>query len=67
VLTNRGNNDDEARKIVPEDSLPSWNTAERDDAGRPRFPDGAYIVTVKAWDAKGNVATARDRVIVSNR
>lgn len=59
VLTNRGDDDGEPRRIDPSDGLASWNTRA--------FPDGEYIVTVEAWDAAGNHAVARDRVIVANR
>jgi hypothetical protein len=59
VLTNHGNNAAEPRRIDPADGRASWDTRA--------FPDGEYIVTVEAWDAAGNAAVERDRVIVANR
>jgi hypothetical protein len=48
------------------DGMPSWRTAEEDGQGRPRYPNGEYVVTVWAYDYKGNVATRRDTVHVRN-
>ena len=45
----------------------AWNTAALDRNGKPLFPDGLYVVTVKAYDNKGNFSTASDSVRVRNR
>ena len=44
-----------------------WLTDQKDQSGGPRFPDGMYTVTVTAWDAWGNTATASNEVLVKNR
>jgi hypothetical protein len=44
----------------------AWTTTAVDDQGQPLFPDGDYVITVKAFDAKGNVAAASDTVRVEN-
>jgi hypothetical protein len=59
VLTNRGNDEVEPRRIDAADGRAAWDTRA--------LPDGEYVVTVRAWDAAGNVAAASDRVIVANR
>jgi len=43
-----------------------WRTNQKDLSGRPRFPNGMYTITVTAWDAKGNQATATGQVYVEN-
>jgi hypothetical protein len=45
----------------------AWNTAEPDESGNPRFPDGPYIITVIVYDAVGNSSSASDAVLVENR
>lgn len=44
----------------------AWNTAALDEDGMPLFPDGDYIITVKAIDIAGNSASASDVVRVRN-
>jgi hypothetical protein len=44
----------------------AWHTAELDNTGAPRFPNGDYVVTVYAYDFKGNMATRSDTVRVAN-
>ncbi|MFB0564963.1 MAG: peptidoglycan DD-metalloendopeptidase family protein [Candidatus Aminicenantaceae bacterium] len=44
----------------------AWNTAAVDASGNPRFPDGQYTITVKAWDFLGNCSMASDIVEVRN-
>jgi murein DD-endopeptidase MepM/ murein hydrolase activator NlpD len=53
--------------IEPSDRLQAWETVERDAAGKPRFPDGVYTVTVRAWDLKGNRAARSATVRVENK
>jgi murein DD-endopeptidase MepM/ murein hydrolase activator NlpD len=53
--------------IEPNDKVQAWNTAERDSTGKPRFPDGLYTVTVRAWDLKENQATRTATVRVANK
>ena len=48
------------------DKLQAWNTAEK-VGGRPRFPDGEYTVTVRAWDIKRNQGTQTAKVRVVNK
>jgi hypothetical protein len=45
----------------------AWNTAELDESGNPRFPNGLYIITVIAYDALGNSSSASDIVLVGNK
>jgi hypothetical protein len=52
--------------MTPGDGAPSWRTAERDAAGRPRYPNGDYVVTVWAYDFRGNAASRQDTVRVRN-
>lgn len=56
----------EAGEINPSDRNFSWNTASTDTDGTPVFPDGKYTVTVKAYDAAGNAASASEWVWVDN-
>jgi hypothetical protein len=44
----------------------AWNTAAHDTQGNPRYPDGVYRITIKAYDAHGNSSTGVDSVIVKN-
>jgi murein DD-endopeptidase MepM/ murein hydrolase activator NlpD len=44
----------------------AWNTAEKDELGNPRFPDGVYTITVTAYDSIGNRSTVSDIVRVRN-
>jgi len=50
----------------PADRALAWRTAGRDAAGRPRFSNGDYVLTVRAYDFKGNVAATSDTVRVRN-
>lgn len=58
---------DELQKIDIAYQNLSWNTAELDESGNPRFPDGLYIITVIAYDAVGNSSSASDAVLVGNK
>jgi len=53
--------------IEPSDRLQAWDTAERDEAGRPRFPDGLYKVIVRAWDLQGNQTSRTATVRLANQ
>jgi hypothetical protein len=48
------------------DGAQAWDTAARDAAGQRLFPDGQYIITVRAADEAGNVAQHVDTVEVRN-
>ena len=48
------------------DAAHAWRTTERGPDGAPRFPNGDYVVTVRAWDFKGNAAARSDTVRVRN-
>jgi murein DD-endopeptidase MepM/ murein hydrolase activator NlpD len=52
--------------IEAADELHTWDTAERDAAGKPRFPNGLYRVTVRAWDLAGHRAERTATVRVAN-
>jgi len=44
----------------------AWHTAALDGSGERLFPNGPYVVTVRAWDFKGNLAALADTVVVAN-
>lgn len=48
------------------DKRSAWDTAQCDEDGERRFPDGAYEIIVRAWDLAGNKAEERMRVWVEN-
>jgi hypothetical protein len=50
----------------PADRAHAWRTGERDGHGRPLWPNGDYVVTVRAWDHKGNRAEQSDTVVLLN-
>jgi hypothetical protein len=52
--------------MTVEDAGRSWQTAARLADGAPRFPDGDYVITVRAWDSAGNMAARADTVHVRN-
>jgi len=57
---------DELKKVdITQDQL-AWNTAELDEHGNPRFPNGIYTIIVTAYDFKGNSSSASDSVLVKN-
>lgn len=56
-----------ATAISPADGNRAWRTGERDARGRRRFPNGDYLVTVRAWDAAGNMIERTERVRVRNQ
>jgi murein DD-endopeptidase MepM/ murein hydrolase activator NlpD len=51
--------------LEPSDKLQAWNTTDR-EGGRPRFPDGDYTITVRAWDIAENQGTQTAKVRVVN-
>ena len=53
-------------KITPRDAAECWDTAARDRAGKPLWPDGRYSVNVYAWDITGNRAVVGATVQVKN-
>lgn len=50
----------------PDLTLNAWKTDERNAAGQPRFPNGDYTVTVRAYDHRGNVSERSETVRVQN-
>ncbi len=58
---------DESSKIDIAHGRLAWNTAERDEFGNFRFPDGLYVITVIAYDFMGNSSSASDTVMVENK
>ncbi|MEM6671799.1 MAG: M23 family metallopeptidase [Planctomycetota bacterium] len=52
--------------IEPGDASFAWDTTELAEGERPRFPDGLYDVTVRAFDLAGNVGSSTARVRVEN-
>jgi murein DD-endopeptidase MepM/ murein hydrolase activator NlpD len=54
-------------RIEPRDGTECWNTAERDQRGKPLWPNGQYSVNVYAWDIAGNRAVVGAVVRVRNR
>ena len=44
----------------------AWNTAELDANNNPVFPNGEYVITVRAFDFMGNFSTEKDTVIIDN-
>lgn len=53
-------------KITSRDSSECWDTAAKDDAGKPVWPDGQYSVNIYAWDISGNRGVVGARVQVKN-
>lgn len=53
-------------QISPLDRNQCWDTAARDRAGNPLWPDGEYTVTVCAWDIAGNLGFDEQTVRVRN-
>ena len=43
-----------------------WRTTMVENSGARRFPNGSYTITVTAWDAAGNEASASTTVEVTN-
>jgi murein DD-endopeptidase MepM/ murein hydrolase activator NlpD len=53
-------------RITPRDAAQCWDTATRDDTGKPLWPNGRYSVNVYVWDIAGNRAVAGAIVKVKN-
>ena len=66
VVTNGDMPEEGQIPVDPAWTVRGWNTAAQDENGAPLFPNGDYVVTVRATDSAGNVATAQDVVRVSN-
>jgi hypothetical protein len=67
VITNSGGvAHDGPYTMTANDAARSWQTAERLPDGTPRFPNGDYVITVRAWDSAGNLAVRADTVHVRN-
>lgn len=65
VITNSDGLDRD-RVLDPADRAHAWDTAAVGDDGEPVFPDGEYVVTVRAYDFKGNMASRSEVVRVAN-
>lgn len=59
-------NTDGDGKIEQDDAAHSWRTAEVDEAGKSRFPNGDYEIIIRAWDLAGNMSQSRRKVKVRN-
>ena len=57
---------DQLKKVDIAQGQLAWNTAELDENGNPRFPNGIYTTIVTAYDFKGNSSSAGDNVLVKN-
>ena len=66
VVTNAPEAGRAAGPVDPTNAALSWRTAERLPDGTARYPDGDYVVTVWAYDSKGNVGSRSDTVRVRN-
>jgi hypothetical protein len=53
-------------KISSRDAAQCWDTAARDSAGKPAWPDGQYSANVYAWDIAGNRGVVGAIVQVKN-
>ena len=52
--------------VDPADQDYAWNTVAKDSNGDPLFPDGEYLITVTAYDFKGNHSSISETVHLSN-
>lgn len=66
VITNSSGAEPALRPLDPGDQSRAWHTAATDAQGRPRFPNGDYTITVRAYDSKQNVAKHSETVRVRN-
>jgi hypothetical protein len=53
-------------RLEAADALHCWATDARNADGTPRFPNGVYSVTVRAFDLAGNKAECTNKVLVKN-
>ena len=44
----------------------SWDTTEKDMEGNPLYPNGKYVMTIRAYDFKGNFCSRVDTVLIRN-
>lgn len=44
----------------------SWDTAQKDADGNPLYPNGKYVMTIRAYDFKGNFCTRIDTLLIRN-
>jgi hypothetical protein len=65
VITNSDGTDAE-RELDLTGAMHSWRTGEVGSDGQPRFPNGEYTITVRAYDFKGNMASRSELVRVEN-
>lgn len=52
--------------VNPQLSANAWKTNELLPTGQPRFPNGDYVVTVRAYDHRGNLSVHSETVRVQN-
>jgi hypothetical protein len=53
-------------EVKTSDQSYAWNTTAKDEMGNPKFPNGRYVVRIKAYDASGLSATSIDSVEIRN-
>ena len=44
----------------------SWNTAEKDADGNSLYPNGKYVMEIRAYDYEGNFCRRKDTLIIKN-
>jgi hypothetical protein len=67
IITNSDGREPEPGTVLdPSDRAHAWRTGATDEAGQPLFPDGEYVVTVTAYDSRGNASSRSEAVRVEN-
>ncbi len=65
IITNTDGTD-KSGELKPSDRNFSWQTDSAGADGTRLYPDGLYRITVRAYDSRGNCATASESVWVDN-
>jgi hypothetical protein len=66
ITNSSGVTHDGPYSMTADDPGRAWRTAERFANGLPLYPNGDYVITVRAWDSADNMATRADTVHVRN-
>lgn len=67
VITNSDGLEPEPGTVLdPADRGHAWRTGASDESGRPLFPNGEYVITVTAYDSRGNASSRSEAVLVEN-
>jgi len=67
MITNSDGREPEPGTVLdPSDRAHAWRTGATDEVGRSLFPDGEYVVTVTAYDSRGNASSRSEVVRVEN-